>query len=81
MKENIFFSLIEFEQNIVEWVDDSKVSLCPSCAKTFGLSRRKHHCRLDGFVICNQCSQFLPFSIARRDLHGYPRQIFISFQF
>jgi rabenosyn-5 len=55
----------KFEQDIVEWMDESKVSLCPSCAKTFGLSRRKHHCRLDGFVVCKQCTQFLPFSIAR----------------
>ncbi len=62
----IIFSFLEFEQDIVEWIDESKVSLCPSCAKPFGLSRRKHHCRLDGFVICNQCSQFLPFSIARK---------------
>ncbi len=49
-------------------MDESKVSLCPSCAKTFGLSRRKHHCRLDGFVVCKQCTQFLPFSIARKIL-------------
>ncbi|UJR36142.1 hypothetical protein I4U23_028880 [Adineta vaga] len=55
----------KYEQRIVDWIDDSKVSLCPSCAKSFGLSRRKHHCRLDGFVICNECSQFLPFSMAR----------------
>ena len=57
---------LEYEQDIVEWVDETKVSLCPSCAKTFGFSRRKHHCRLDGYVICNQCSQFLPFSMARK---------------
>jgi rabenosyn-5 len=63
-KEN--FVVLEFEQDIVQWIDESKVSLCPSCAKTFGLSRRKHHCRLDGFVVCSQCSQFLPFSIARK---------------
>ncbi|CAF1476065.1 unnamed protein product [Adineta steineri] len=55
----------KYEQSIVEWLDDSKVSLCPSCAKPFGISRRKHHCRLDGFVICDECSQFLPFSMAR----------------
>jgi rabenosyn-5 len=65
MKE-IFFLFIEYEQRIVEWLDHSKVSLCPSCAKPFGLSRRKHHCRLDGFVICDDCSQFLSFSMARK---------------
>jgi len=55
----------KYEQDIIAWVDESKVSLCPSCAKSFGIARRKHHCRLDGFVICNQCSQFLPFPMAR----------------
>jgi hypothetical protein len=64
--EIYFLFLIEYEQEIVEWIDDTKVSLCPSCAKPFGLSRRKHHCRLDGFVMCNQCSQFLPFTMARK---------------
>jgi len=55
----------KYEQDIVEWLDATQVKLCPSCAKQFGLSRRKHHCRLDGFIICNQCSVFLPFSTAR----------------
>jgi hypothetical protein len=59
-------SSIEYEQEIVEWIDETQVSLCPSCTKTFGFSRRKHHCRLDGYVICNECSQFLPFSMARK---------------
>ncbi len=73
--------MIEFEQDIVEWVDDSKVSLCPSCAKPFGLSRRKHHCRLDGFVICNQCSQYLPFSIARKIFMNIPPTNCIKLEF
>ncbi|CAF1194385.1 unnamed protein product [Rotaria magnacalcarata] len=55
----------KYEQDIVEWIDDTKVTLCPSCAKSFSLSRRKHHCRLDGFVICDPCSRFLLFSKAR----------------
>ncbi|CAF1240986.1 unnamed protein product [Rotaria sordida] len=55
----------KYEQSIVAWMEDSVASICASCSKSFGLSRRKHHCRLDGLVICNQCSQFLSFSIAR----------------
>ncbi|CAF2687300.1 unnamed protein product [Rotaria sp. Silwood2] len=55
----------KYEQNIVSWMEDSVASTCASCCKSFGLSRRKHHCRLHGSVICNQCSQFLSFSIAR----------------
>ncbi|CAF3807035.1 unnamed protein product [Rotaria sordida] len=56
----------KYEQSIVAWMEDSVASICASCSKSFGLSRRKHHCRLDGLVICNQCSQFLSFSIARK---------------
>ncbi|CAF0834449.1 unnamed protein product [Didymodactylos carnosus] len=55
----------KYEQDIVEWLDDASVKLCPSCAKQFVISKRKHHCRLCGFVMCNNCSEFLPFSIAR----------------
>jgi len=54
-----------YEQTIVRWADDGTVSVCISCAKSFGLSRRKHHCRLDGFIICNTCSRYLSFSTAR----------------
>ena len=32
--------------------DESLVKLCPSCARTFNIARRKHHCRLCGSVMC-----------------------------
>ena len=60
------FVFLEYEQKIVAWADDSLVSVCFSCTKPFGFSRRKHHCRLDGFVVCNPCSHFLLFSVARK---------------
>ncbi|CAF3945844.1 unnamed protein product [Rotaria magnacalcarata] len=56
----------KYEQGIIPWMEDSVVSICSSCSASFGFSRRKHHCRLDGLVICNQCSRFILFSIARR---------------
>ncbi|CAF3474289.1 unnamed protein product [Rotaria socialis] len=56
----------KYEQSIIPWMEDSVVSICSSCSASFGFSRRKHHCRLDGLVICNQCSQFILFSTARR---------------
>ncbi|CAF3716965.1 unnamed protein product [Rotaria sp. Silwood1] len=55
----------KYEQSIYAWMEDSVASICASCSKTFGLFQRKHHCRLDGSVICNQCSEFLSFSTAR----------------
>jgi hypothetical protein len=62
----IEFFLIEYEQNIVAWMEDSITSMCASCSKSFGLFGRKHHCRLDGRIICNPCSRFISFSNARR---------------
>jgi rabenosyn-5 len=47
------------EQNVVVWVEDTHVKLCPSCARGFHMARRKHHCRLCGAIMCNDCSYFL----------------------
>ncbi|CAF3886287.1 unnamed protein product [Adineta steineri] len=58
----------KYEQGIVSWMEDTVSSVCVSCSKSFGLSRRKHHCRLDGHVICQQCSQLFSFSLARNIL-------------
>lgn len=54
----------EHEQNVVTWVNDEDVRLCPQCAKSFNILRRKHHCRVCGTVQCHQCSQFLLLSFA-----------------
>lgn len=57
----------EHELSIVGWVDESFVSLCPSCASRFNfLLLKKHHCRLCGGVMCSQCSQFIDFEFAYR---------------
>lgn len=56
----------EHEQNIVTWVNDEDVQLCPQCAKSFNILRRKHHCRVCGTVQCHQCSQFLLLSFASK---------------
>ena len=38
---------------MLTWLtDESLVKLCPSCARTFNIARRKHHCRLCGSVMC-----------------------------
>ena len=46
----------EYEQSVVPWMEGSMVPRCPECAAKFGLTRRRHHCRLCGAVICNECS-------------------------
>ncbi|KAH8021450.1 hypothetical protein HPB51_015846 [Rhipicephalus microplus] len=47
------------ERSLVPWVEDADVKLCPSCAKAFSISRRRHHCRLCGGIMCQLCSEFL----------------------
>ena len=66
----------EHEQNVVQWVSDENVKLCPQCAKSFNLLRRKHHCRLCGAIQCHQCSHFLLLSFAC-NIHSF----FLSFTF
>lgn len=55
----------EFEREIVPWLDDAEALFCPLCAARFGLTRRRHHCRLCGKVQCHSCSKFLSFDTAR----------------
>ncbi|KPJ19064.1 Rabenosyn-5 [Papilio machaon] len=54
-----------FEQEVVPWLDGSSVKLCPNCAKAFNLTRRKHHCRLCGSLLCHDCSVFLDLTVAK----------------
>lgn len=49
---------------IVPWLDGESVKLCPSCVKRFYLTRRQHHCRLCGTIMCHDCSRVLSFSDA-----------------
>ncbi|XP_046733787.1 rabenosyn-5 [Diprion similis] len=53
------------EQSIVPWIDDKSVKLCPTCARSFHVARRKHHCRLCGAVMCHDCTMFLALGDAR----------------
>ncbi|XP_004348891.1 hypothetical protein CAOG_02141 [Capsaspora owczarzaki ATCC 30864] len=56
------------ERAVVDWEDDSKVSVCRTCARSFGLRNRRHHCRLCGFVVCGEqtCSDMLSLRSAKR---------------
>ncbi|EFA06457.1 Rabenosyn-5-like Protein [Tribolium castaneum] len=53
------------EQELVAWLDGSTVTRCPSCASSFNITRRQHHCRLCGSIMCNACSYFLPYETAQ----------------
>lgn len=54
------------EMSVVIWANDDDVRLCPYCAKSFNISRRRHHCRLCGAVMCNDCSLFLDLDYAKK---------------
>lgn len=45
------------DYNAPVWVPDSRADKCACCSESFGLWRRKHHCRLCGQVVCWSCSQ------------------------
>ncbi|XP_014790585.1 rabenosyn-5 [Octopus bimaculoides] len=55
-----------FEKTVVPWVNDADVPMCPSCARTFIVTRRRHHCRLCGGIVCDRCSHFMSFSFAKK---------------
>lgn len=56
----------QHEQELVAWIDGTTVTRCPSCTATFNLTRRQHHCRLCGSIMCNSCSYFLSYETARK---------------
>ena len=41
---------------VSHWVEDAQVRRCSKCSRDFGVSLRRHHCRLCGRVFCWACS-------------------------
>ena len=40
----------------MEWVKAEIVDNCEACQASFGIFRRKHHCRYCGHVFCDSCT-------------------------
>ena len=55
-----------FEKSVVMWTPDSEVKNCPFCGRSFGMTRRRHHCRLCGGIMCDRCSHFLTHAYASK---------------
>lgn len=55
-----------FEKSVVMWTPDRDVKNCRFCSHSFGITRRRHHCRLCGGIMCHRCSQFLPYTYAKK---------------
>lgn len=45
------------DYNAPVWVPDNRAENCIRCSESFGIFRRRHHCRLCGQVVCWECSQ------------------------
>ncbi|TMW64267.1 hypothetical protein Poli38472_012889 [Pythium oligandrum] len=41
-----------------EWVSDNERSNCSLCVQSFGMLKRRHHCRVCGEVVCASCTVF-----------------------
>nr|XP_051710757.1 FYVE, RhoGEF and PH domain-containing protein 2 isoform X2 [Oryctolagus cuniculus] len=42
-----------------QWVRDKMVTMCMRCREPFNaLTRRRHHCRACGYVVCARCSEY-----------------------
>ncbi|SCU95997.1 LAME_0F14422g1_1 [Lachancea meyersii CBS 8951] len=54
----------QFEKSVVPWTPDPFAFACCLCARKFGITSRKHHCRLCGKVVCDNtdtnCSNQIP---------------------
>jgi hypothetical protein len=53
------------------WVQDSNRSECFLCHQTFGMLKRKHHCRKCGNVVCDKCS---PHRLVLANIHKTQKQ-------
>ncbi|CEP62367.1 phosphatidylinositol-3-phosphate binding protein LALA0_S05e04060g [Lachancea lanzarotensis] len=54
----------QLERTVVPWTPDNFATACNLCKKHFGLTLRKHHCRLCGKIVCDSaetgCSNNIP---------------------
>ncbi|XP_015315253.1 FYVE, RhoGEF and PH domain-containing protein 2 isoform X4 [Bos taurus] len=50
---------VELGLRAPQWVRDKMVTMCMRCQEPFNaLTRRRHHCRACGYVVCARCSDY-----------------------
>lgn len=54
------------------WAKDASTNFCGRCRSKFSLTKRKHHCRLDGKIYCKQCMQKIQLPTL-----GYTEPVFV----
>ncbi|XP_037369952.1 FYVE, RhoGEF and PH domain-containing protein 4 isoform X2 [Talpa occidentalis] len=61
-KENDVHSEVstdELGKRAPKWIRDNEVTMCMKCKESFNaLTRRRHHCRACGHVVCWKCSDY-----------------------
>ena len=55
------------------WIADEEVKNCMICKATFGMFKRRHHCRQCGAVCCGECSSNRKFLESSRS--GAPKRV------
>nr|XP_033773676.1 FYVE, RhoGEF and PH domain-containing protein 2 isoform X1 [Geotrypetes seraphini] len=49
----------ELGKRAPQWIRDNLVTLCMRCMESFHpITRRRHHCRACGYVVCGKCSDY-----------------------
>ncbi|XP_024136994.1 FYVE, RhoGEF and PH domain-containing protein 4a isoform X2 [Oryzias melastigma] len=57
LKEVEEVSKAELGKRAPRWIRDNEVTMCMKCKESFNaLTRRRHHCRACGYVVCWKCS-------------------------
>ncbi|XP_046890736.1 FYVE, RhoGEF and PH domain-containing protein 4a isoform X1 [Hypomesus transpacificus] len=52
-------STAELGKRAPRWIRDNEVTMCQKCKESFNaLTRRRHHCRACGCVVCWKCSDY-----------------------
>ncbi|XP_058139010.1 FYVE, RhoGEF and PH domain-containing protein 4 isoform X1 [Dasypus novemcinctus] len=52
-------STAELGKRAPRWIRDNEVTMCMKCRESFNaLTRRRHHCRACGHVVCWKCSDY-----------------------
>uniref|UniRef100_A0A3Q1ARJ4 FYVE, RhoGEF and PH domain containing 4a n=1 Tax=Amphiprion ocellaris TaxID=80972 RepID=A0A3Q1ARJ4_AMPOC len=55
--EEVSVSKAELGKRAPRWIRDNEVTMCMKCKEPFNaLTRRRHHCRACGYVVCWKCS-------------------------
>uniref|UniRef100_V9KI26 FYVE, RhoGEF and PH domain-containing protein 2-like protein n=1 Tax=Callorhinchus milii TaxID=7868 RepID=V9KI26_CALMI len=49
----------ELGKRAPRWIRDNHVTMCMRCKEAFNpITRRRHHCRACGYVVCGKCSDY-----------------------